>query len=88
MQLILDTKGLIVRQRNQCFQITLHETERLITPKKISSIAVTKNYLLSSSAMILAAQYRIPIYFVDYSGQVLSTTRSANFDALSTIRKK
>jgi CRISP-associated protein Cas1 len=88
MQLILDTKGLIVRQRNQCFQITLEDTEKLISPTKISSIAVTKNCLLSTSAMILAAQNRIPIYFVDDIGQVLSTARSANFDALSTIRRK
>lgn len=88
MQLILDTRGMIVRQRNQCFQITLAETEKLIAPAKISSIAVTKNCLLSSSAMILAAQNRIPIYFVDDIGQVLSTARSANFDTLSTIRRK
>jgi CRISP-associated protein Cas1 len=88
MQLVLDTKGLVVRQRNQCFQITIGETEKLIAPTKISSIAVTKNCLLSSSAFILAAQNRIPVYFVDDIGQVHSTARSANFDSLATIRRK
>ncbi|MEA5260328.1 CRISPR-associated endonuclease Cas1 [Arcicella aquatica] len=88
MQLILDTNGLIVKQRNQCFQIIFGETEKLIAPTKITSIAVTKNCLLSSSAMILAAQNRIPIYFVDGIGKVLSTARSASFDSLSTIRRK
>ncbi len=88
MQLVLDTKGLVVSQRNQCFQIQHGDTKKLIAPTKITSIAVTTNCLLSTSALILAAQHQIPIYFVDAIGQVHATSRSANFESISTIRRK
>jgi len=88
MQMVLNTKGLIVSQRNQCFQIQHGDTTKLIAPSKITSIAVTSNCPLSTSAIILAAQHQIPIYFIDTIGQVHATSRSSNFESISTIRRK
>jgi CRISPR-associated protein Cas1 len=88
MQLVLDTKGITVRKRNGCLQILSKEHERIISPAKISSIAITTHCGLSSSAIRLAIEHRVPIYFIDSMGNVEGQICSASFGHLSTLRRK
>ncbi len=88
MQLLLDTRGLVVKLRNRCFWIRHEQTERLISPHKVSSIAVTQGCLLSSGAIRLAAQHQIPIYFFDSIGDVQASLQSPKFGTIATIRRR
>lgn len=87
MQLLLDTRGLVVKLRNRCFLIRHDQKERLISPLKVSSIAVTQGCLLSSGAIQLAAQFQIPIYFFDKIGDVQASLQSPRFGTIATIRR-
>ncbi|GAB4047867.1 hypothetical protein GCM10028810_32400 [Spirosoma litoris] len=65
-----------------------HEnTERIISPFKVSSIAVTQGCLISSGAIQLAAKHQIPIYFFDTIGDVQASLQSPRFGTIATIRR-
>lgn len=88
MQLVLDTHGLVVKKRNDCFWIVAGETERQISPLKITSISVTADCLLSTAAIELAVEHGIPVFFVDHFGAVKAQLWSAAFTGLPEVRKK
>lgn len=88
MQLVLDTRGLRVRKRNGCFHLKTQLHERLISPLKVSSIAVTSQCVLSSSVIDLAIAHQIPIYFLNRYGQVTGQLVSANFGPLADLRRQ
>lgn len=62
MQLVLDTDGVALRQQDGNFIVAVNDESRLISPHKISSIAITSQALVSTAAMRLAAQHDIAIY--------------------------
>ena len=88
MQLILDSKGIIMRKRNGCFHLQTEKHERLISPERVSSIAVTSNCMLSSAAIRLAIKHLIPIYLMGAFGNVEARLWSPSFGHLSTFRRK
>jgi len=88
MQLVLDTNGLIVKKRNNSFWIMAKEGKRLISPKRVSSIAVTADCLFSSAAIRLAANHSIPIFFMNASGHAESKLWAAAFGSTATIRRQ
>lgn len=88
LQLVLDTRGVRVRKRNGCFQLKTEQHERLISPLKVSSIAVASQCLLSSAAIDLAIQHQIPIYFLNRQGRVTGQLWSANFGPLADLRRQ
>ena len=69
MQLLLDTHGLVIKKRNSSFWVQAKTTSRLISPHRVTSIAVTSNCFLSTSAIRLAVAHQIPIYLMDGIGQ-------------------
>lgn len=88
MQLVLDTNGLMVKKKNDAFWIISKTEKRLISPKRITSIAVTADCLLSSAAIKLAAKHQIPIYFFDYAARLQARLWSPQFGSIATIRRR
>lgn len=88
MQLVLDTNGLIIKKRNNAFWILAKEEKRIISPHRITSIAVMADCLLSSAAIRLAAEHQIPIYFMNATGRADAKLWSAAFGSLATIRRQ
>ncbi|MBA4848980.1 CRISPR-associated endonuclease Cas1 [Emticicia sp. BO119] len=88
MHLVLDTKGINMQVRNACFYLKTDKHERIINPHKISSISVLSQCWLSSSAIRLAVQHRIPIYFHNGLGNIEARLWSASFGHLATNRRQ
>lgn len=88
MQILLDTNGLTVKKRNNAFWIVAKEGQRLISPKRVTSIAVTADCLLSASAIRLAASEGIPIYFFNRAGKADAKLWGSNFGSIATIRRE
>lgn len=88
MQLTLDTKGLLLKRRNNSFQIISKTESPTFSPDRITSIAINTFCGLSSSAIRLAIQHKIPIYFIDQFGNVDGRVWSASFGHLSTLRRQ
>lgn len=87
MQLVLDTHGLALKQRNRSFWIVGKNAQRTISPRKITSIAITTECLVSTAAIRLAVEHRIPIFLVDQAGQVEGRLWSAHFTGLASLRR-
>lgn len=88
MQLVLDSNGLTVKKRNNNFWIIHKKGKRLISPFKVSSIAVTADCYLSTAAIRLAVSHGIPIYFINKYGKTDAQLWSANFEKKTEIRRK
>ena len=87
MQLILDTKNTSLSKKRGCFFVQDQTREKLISPIKITSIAITKNVMISSDAIILAIQNEIPILFFNHLGKAKGRLWSPYFESISTLRR-
>ena len=88
MQLVLNTNGLVMKVKDKVFYVTDGKEHRKISPEQVDSVAVTAPCLISSAAIMLAADAGIPIYFFDRFGEGRSSLRSPWFDSIATLRRK
>lgn len=88
MQLVLNTYGLMLKVKNGTFLITAGEDARIVSPKQLTSIAITSGCLISSDAIALAVEYELPFYIFDEIGDAVGCLRSPYFETLATLRRK
>lgn len=88
MQLVLNTHGLILKVKNGAFQIKAGEEVRMVSPKQLTSIAITSGCLMSSDAIALAVEHELPFYIFDEIGDAIGCLRSPYFESLATLRRK
>jgi CRISP-associated protein Cas1 len=88
MQLILDTEGLFLNAYRGAFQIKKDDIVKRISPKKITSIAITANVLIQSAAVKLAVENQIPILFFDNIGKAKALLWSPYFENIATLRRQ
>lgn len=87
-QLFIDTKETNIGVRNRSFVIENKTTKRIISPKKIESIAIISNANINASAIKLAADNDIPIFYYNYTGQLIAQLRSPSFLKHASLRYK
>jgi len=87
MQLVLDSKNLSLSKRGDSFVVKSEKGERLISPVKLSSIAITSNVTFESSAVVLAIQHEVPILFFDRIGKMKARMWSPYFASIATLRR-
>lgn len=88
MQLVIDTANTSLTVRNKCFYIQNKSIKRQISPKRISSIAITTNCTLNSTVIKLAANNEVPILFYNNFGTIQARICSPYFVNLAKLRKK
>jgi CRISPR-associated protein Cas1 len=89
MQLVLDTKNLEISRLRGLFLIEAPDgTRRTISPRKVTSIAVTQACRLHTSAIELAAAHEIPIYLLSTIGKVTARLGAPNFQSIATLRRR
>lgn len=88
MQLVLDSNGISLKVRNKTFHVSKNKESRLISPYKVTSIAVLADVVFSSAAVKLATSHGIPIYFFARTGRVRARLWSPEFGNLATLRRK
>ena len=88
MQLVLDTTGLHVSKRNNCFHIKSKKQSRMISPRRITSIAVVTDCSFTTAALLLAVKNEIPVLFFSRTGKENARIWSPYFGSISTLRRK
>ena len=88
MQIIIDTADTSITVKNKCFFIENRTVSRQVSPKRISSIAITSNCTLNSSAIKLAANHQVPILFFNNFGTIQARLWSPYFVNIADLRKK
>lgn len=88
MQMVLNTPGLALKTRDGAFEVAAGEERRIVSPQQLESIAVTAPCLISSSAIELAIEYDLSIYFFNEIGDAVGCLRSPYFESIATLRRK
>ena len=88
MQIIIDTTDTAITVKNKCFFFQNKTTNRQISPKRISSIAITSNCTLNAAVIKLAANHQVPILFFNNFGTIQARMYSPYFVNLAQLRKK
>lgn len=88
MQLVLNTYGLSLKRKKGAFWVSNGQENRHIAPALVESIAILSPCLISSSAIELAAESGIPIYFFGTRGEVVASLRSPYFESIATLRRR
>lgn len=89
MQLVLDTKNLEISRLRGLFLIEAPDGDRrTVSPRKVTSIAVTQACSLHTSAIELAAAHEIPIYLLSAIGKVTARLSAPNFQSIATLRRR
>lgn len=88
MQLVLDTKGLEITKKGEAFLVKSDKRSRTIAPAKLGSIAVTASVMISSDAIMLAVNHKIPILFFNRIGKAKARLWSPYFESIATLRRQ
>ncbi len=88
MKLILNTPGLYLCKRGECFQIQSDESKQEISAKKVDQILITTRAALSTDAIELAIENNIDIVFLKSTGQPLGRVWHSKLGSITTIRRK
>jgi len=88
MQLIIDTANTQISVRNKSFFIQSKSRQQIIGTKRISSIALYSNCNISASALKLAANNQIPVYFYNAFGTLQARLCSPFMVNLAELRRK
>ena len=87
MQLVLDTRGLILKQHNRSFLVVGKTKKAKISPHRIDSIAVTAACMLTTTALRLAIKHKIPVHIIGPTGDLEATIWSPYLVGLAKRRK-
>ncbi len=88
MKLIINTPGLYLCKRGECFQIQSDTEKNEISAKKVDQILITTKAALSTDAIELAIENNIDIVFLKGTGQPLGRVWHSKLGSISTIRRK
>ena len=88
MQLVLDTKNLHLLKKGGSFFVKSENSQRTISPKKLTSIAITANVMIESAAVRLAIKHQVPILFFDRIGKAKARLWSPYFESIATLRRQ
>jgi CRISPR-associated protein Cas1 len=68
MQLVVNTAGTFITQRDACFRPKQQDRVMDVSPVKAESIVVSKQALLSSQAVVTVLEHNLDVIFHDRCG--------------------
>ncbi len=84
--LILDTNGIALKKRNNCFWIVQKQATKIISPLRLRSIVIISEVMISTAAIKLAVDHEVPIYYCDRMGNVLAKMYNHKMKGSSQLR--
>lgn len=88
MKLVINTPGIYLCKRGNCFQVQKDDTKKEYSAKKVEQILITTRAALSTDAIELAIENNIDIIFLKSTGQPLGRVWHSKLGSISTIRRK
>ena len=88
MKLILNSPGLYLCRRGECFQIQSKDEKKEISATKVDQILITTRAALTTDVIELALENNIDIVFLKGTGQPMGRVWHSKLGSISTIRRK
>lgn len=86
MIIIIDDYGTDIERENASFLITKGETKKQISPYRVTAFHVKKPCTISSPALLLAAEFQVPMLFFNNAGRVKARVWQPQFGSHARIR--
>lgn len=88
MQLVINTPGTFITQKDKCFRLKQKEKVYDISPLKVESIVISNQAMISSQAVVLALEHNIDIVFLDTYGDPIGRIWFSKMGSTALIRRK
>ena len=88
MQLVINTPGTFITQKDECFRLKQKEKQFDISPVKVESIVISNQAMISSQAVVLALEHNIDIIFVDTYGDPVGRIWFSKMGSTALIRRR
>lgn len=88
MQLVINTPGTFITQKDECFRLKQKEKTFDISPLKVESIVITNQAMISTQAIIQALEHNIDIIFLDKFGDPMGRVWFTKLGSTALIRRK
>jgi len=88
MQLVINSPGTFITQKDQCFRLKQKEKVFDISPLKVESIVVSNQALISTQAIVLVLEHNIDIIFLDSFGDPMGRIWFSKMGSTALIRRK
>jgi len=88
MQLVINSPGTFITQKDQCFRLKQKEKVFDISPLKVESIVISNQAMVSTQAIVLALEHNIDIIFLDSFGDPMGRIWFSKMGSTALIRRK
>ena len=88
MQLVINSPGTFITQKDECFRLKQKERVFDISPLKVESIVVSNQAMISTQAIAQALEHNIDIIFLDSYGDPLGRVWFSKMGSTALIRRK
>jgi CRISPR-associated protein Cas1 len=88
MQLVINTPGTFITQKDGCFSLKQKEKRFDISPLKVEGIVISNQAIISSQAVVLALEHNIDIVFLDIYGDPMGRIWFSKMGSTALVRRR
>ncbi len=88
MQVIINTPGTFITQKDECFCLKQKEKTFDISPLKVESLVISNQAMISSQTIVLALEHNIDIVFLDGYGDPVGRIWFSKMGSTALVRRR
>ncbi len=88
MQVIINTPGTFITQKDECFCLKQKDKAVDISPLKIESIVISNQAMISTQALVLALEHNIDVVFMDNYGDPIGRVWFSKMGSTTLVRRR
>lgn len=88
MQLVINTPGTFITQKDECFRLKRNEKVFDVSPLKVESIVISNQAMISTQAVVQALEHNIDVIFMDSYGDPVGRIWFSKMGSTALIRRK
>jgi len=88
MQIVINTPGTFITQKNECFCLKQKEKSFEISPAKVESLVISNQAMITSQVIVMALEHNIDIVFMDSYGDPIGRVWFSKMGSTALIRRR
>jgi len=88
MQLVINTPGTFITQKDECFCLKQQEKKVDISPLKVESIVISNQAMISTQSLVMALEHNIDVVFLDKYGDPIGRVWFSKMGSTALVRRK
>jgi len=88
MQIVINTPGTFITQKNECFCLKQKEKSFEISPAKVESLVISNQAMITSQVIVMALEHNIDVVFMDSYGDPIGRVWFSKMGSTALIRRR